>query len=264
LIDKDAHILEIFAARRGRLRSRHRLGDHGGKKLDFFLVEVAEAFADLWESTRDLNAWDEQNIVDIGVLTTKWGKCRPIPVSYKTSAVSEARNSEGLAGTSVKDLVLGLSRAGRKPIRMRLGRRHRKNKTAHMAARLEIRTAKSQSAAAHPEARSFGQRVQSWERLHYFRKGQALAAKQHRLSLAMDASDVSYKKIMNATMCLPQANVVMWMPPLDLGGPKGLCLRGSLRFPGPPPFPSGPMAFHSFGLPDLLSPCVPPWPSWPL
>jgi hypothetical protein len=234
LIGKDEHISEVFEQRRRRLRYRKSLGEAISRKLDFFLVEVAEAFADLWESTRGLSAWQEKDIVDLGVLTTQWGKCRPIPASYKASAISETRRSAGSAGRSVSGLIHCLSRASRMGRGLQLKKRASKSATARMAVMLEARSAKSQTGAAHPEAANFGQRAQSWDRLNYFRKSQMIAAKQHRFSLAMDATDVSYKKTMNATLCLPEPSLVMWMPPLDFGGPEGLSLPGIPGSPGLP------------------------------
>jgi hypothetical protein len=218
LVDTDhLHLFDMFAERRSKLRWRSRLPASKAAKLDLFLVELFEVFADLFETTRACAEWSEKDILDMAVLTTPAGRCRAIPSSYKTSVVDAVRDNGGLAGRTISSLVHGMARkatkhalAGRKLNRKRVG-------FSKMLMRHAVRTAKSQSSHAHPGATNLEARVKQWERLKYFRSGQRLAAKQHRLSLAMDATDVAYKKVLNATMCLPAIDRVMWLPPMDFG-----------------------------------------------
>lgn len=223
LVDEEnSNLFDLLKGRRHKLRNRARLSEDKTDKLDSFLVEFAEAFADLCETTRDSPEWVQKDVLDLAVLTTPKGRCRAIPSSYKASVVGAVRDSGGLAGKTVSGFVTGLSRtaAKRGAKRSRLGRRN--GSLAKMAAKQAVRAAKSQSNRAHPDAKNLEGRVKPWERLCYFRTGQRLAAKQHRVSLAMDATDISYKKTMNATMSLPAVNLAMWLPPMDLGGPEGL------------------------------------------
>ena len=106
---------------------------------------------------------------------------------------------------------------------MRFGR---KSHFAKIAKKLAKRSANSQRSASHPEATNFGRRAKPWERMRYLDKARKLARGQKRISLAMDATDISRKKYMNATACLPQLNVVMWLPPMDLGGFQASLVHG--------------------------------------
>ena len=64
----------------------------------------------------------------------------------------------------------------------------------------------------------------------------------------MDTTDVSYKKTMNVSMCLPQLDLHMWLPPQDLGGTQGV---PSMWPPRPCLYISLP-GFPHFFLPFLL------------
>ena len=236
LIDSDSDIVDLLHARKRKLRHTSRLAEVSVNKLTTFIVEFAEAFADLWESTKGDPAWGEVAVSDIGVLTTAWGKCRPIPTSYISAVVTEVKDNEVQGGLrSVKHVVNGLARKHRKSItinaatRMRFGR---KSHFARIAKKLAKRSANSQRSASHPEATNFGRKAKPWERMRYLDKARKLARGQKRISLAMDATDISRKKYMNATACLPQLNVVMWLPPMDLGWVPGV--------PGPWSTPRGP------------------------
>ena len=126
---------------------------------------------------------------------------------------------------SAASLVAGLSRRVL-PFRNRctLVRRKGRGSLAKKGAKQEMRSAKSQASHAHPDPTNFYSRVKPWERIGYFRTSQRLAAKQRRFSLSMDATEVSYTKTLNATMCLPELDLTMWLPPLDSGGPLGIPL----------------------------------------
>ena len=52
-----------------------------------------------------------------------------------------------------------------------------------------------------------------------------LAARQKVFSVALDATDVSYKKVLSTVLYLPGADVAFWAPPLD----RGAVLRGPIR-----------------------------------
>jgi len=95
LIDSDSDIVDLLDARRRKLRNLSRLSEVSVNKLTAFIVEFAEAFADLWESTKGDPAWGEVAVSDIGVLTNSWGKCRPIPTSYISSVVTEVKDTLG-------------------------------------------------------------------------------------------------------------------------------------------------------------------------
>ena len=235
LVDEEnSHLFDLLKERRQKLRNRSRLSASNIDKLESCLVELSEAFADLCETTRASPEWFHKDVLDLAVLTTPKGRCRDIPSSYKASVVGAVRDSGGLAGRTVSGLVKGMSRAASKHVtaRRKLGRTN--GSFARMVAKQAVRAAKSQSEHAHPEAVNLEGRVKPWERLGYFLTGQRLAAKQHRVSLTMDATDISYKKTLNATMCLPALDLAMWLPPMDLGGPEG---RG--------------LAFHVASLTDL-------------
>ena len=106
----------------------------------------------------------------------------------------------------------------------------KKSHFAKLARKLANRSANSQRSASHPEATNFGCRAaKPWERMRYLDKAGKLARGQKRISLAMDATDISRKKYMNATSRVPQLNVVMWLPPMDLGGFQASLVHG----PGP-------------------------------
>ena len=236
LIDSDSDIADLLDARKGKLRRRSALSEVSVNKLTVFIVEFAEAFADLWESTKGDPAWGEFAVSDIGVLTTAWGKCRPVPTSYISAVVTEVKDDEVQGGLrSVKHVVNGLARTHRKTIKINAATRIRFGRKSHfmkLAKKLAKRSANSQRSASHPEATNFGRRATPWERMRYLDKARKLARGQKRISLAMDATDVSKKKYMNATACLPRLNVVCWLPPMDLGWVPGV--------PGPWSTPRGP------------------------
>ena len=66
LIDSDSDIVDLLGARKGKLRRRSQLSEVSVNKLTVFIVEFAEAFADLWESTKGDPAWGEFDVSDIG------------------------------------------------------------------------------------------------------------------------------------------------------------------------------------------------------
>lgn len=213
---------DMLAERRQRLRYRGRMKQVWIDRLETFLVDIVECFADLCETTRAMPEWSDKDVLDLGVLTTAKGRCRNIPSSYKSSVVREVRVSGGMSGKTVSALVLGMSRAARVRGKGSLQVKRKKGWAAKMATRLAARSAKSQFERGHPDAPNFQSRVKKSERSSYFLSGQRLAAKERRLSLALDATDVSYKKTLNATMCLPRIERALWLPPMDLGGPQGL------------------------------------------
>ena len=78
-----------------------------------------------------------------------------------------------------------------------------------------MRAAKSQSKTGHPDARKFAADLLAWERYGYYQTSKEKAEKQQRVSLALGATEVSRKKVLNATICLPQTNEHFWLPPMD-------------------------------------------------
>ena len=80
----------------------------------------------------------------------------------------------------------------------------KKSQVAKITKKLNKRSANSQMHASHPDARNFGRKAKPWERMRYFDKCRKPARGQRRISLAMNATDISKKNYMNATACLPQ------------------------------------------------------------
>ena len=222
--ETEVDIFDLLQIRRSKLRYRSRLAKGAPQQLDDFLLEFAESLSDLVETTRDLEQWSQCELLDLGVLTTSSGRCRHIPSSYKSAVIGVVRENSGLSGHTVSAVVRAAARSQRifrssGTTKLSRGRR---GVAARASANHAVRTAKSQTTHAQPEVKNFEQRVKPWERQFYYRVCQSIAAKQRRLSLAMDATDVSYKKTMNATMCLPQLDLHMWLPPQDLGGTQGV------------------------------------------
>ena len=209
------NLLDMLAARRRKLRNRSRLATGSLAKLNTWLVELAEAFRDLWESTRQLPAWEQHGALDLGVLTSPSGKCRNIPAVYKAHMVTEMRQYDGLEQKTVQGVVQGLYRSST-PARFRSFLTKRgKDMKAKRAVRRQVRAAKSQLSTSHPEARNFARRMTAWERFNYWTKCKSTAQSEHRYSLAMDATEASFKKTMNATMYFPRKRVALWLPPMD-------------------------------------------------
>ena len=117
----DENLLELFSNRRKKLRYKSRIGDAGVARLNLCLVEAAGIFANMWECTRNLPAWDERGALEFGVLTTRAGRCRPIPASYKATMTDELRNGGDTAPQRVEGFVHGLHRLST-PIRLRFMR----------------------------------------------------------------------------------------------------------------------------------------------
>ena len=223
--EAEVDLFELLQFRRSKLRYRSRLSNGEPRQLDDFLLEVVQCLSDLLETTRDMGEWSQRELIDLGVLTTPSGRCRDIPSSYKSAVIGVVRENAGLAGSTISAVVGGAARSQRIAKKGRVFKkicRGRKGALARASAKHAVRTAKSQATRAQPEVTNFEQKVKPWERKSYYRRCQHIAAKQRRLSLAMDATDVSYKKTMNATMCLPQLDLHMWLPPQDLCGTRGV------------------------------------------
>ena len=79
----------------------------------------------------------------------------------------------------------------------------------------QARAAKSQMQAAHPDPGSLSYDIKGWERFRYYMRTREVAKSQKRFSLAMDATEVSKKKVMNATMGFPSETLHAWLPPME-------------------------------------------------
>ena len=215
LCDASGDLLGMFAERRKRLRFRSRLAAAIVGRLDNWLVDLAEVFRDLWESSKGFSDWAENGNLELGVLTTRFGRCRSIPASYKAEMISQIRSDSVLEHRHVAGFVQGLLRSST-PGRFRrfLARRKKKSK-AKRAARQQARAAKSQLKTSHPDSSNFARRLVRWDRFNYWKHCQSTALLEHRYSLAMDGTEASFKKIMNATMCFPMKELCLWLPPMD-------------------------------------------------
>lgn len=228
--EPEVELFALLQERRDRLRNRSRQPEGLAKKLDNLLVDFAECVADLLETTSGLDQWSTSQVLDLGILTTSNGRCRNIPVGYKSAVIEVVRQNSGLDGQTIEGVVGGASRARQRRLPDVLQRSHRfykvkrgsKGAFSRMAAKHATATAKSKADCGHPEVKNFARKSVKWERKQYFSIGEKLGGKQRRLSLAMDATDVSYRKVMNAAVCFPQQDLHMWLPPQDIGCPKGV------------------------------------------
>ena len=183
--------------------------------MDDMFIDIVVVFAELWERTQYDDDWTEHDILDFGVLTTSKGKCRPIPQTYKFKLVEATRTQGSLEGGNVRGVLRGLNRAAT-PRRFRLCfKMSRSMKEGKLHSQELMRAAKSQLKTGHPETNNFARSLILWERYGYFKTSKAKAEDQKRFSLALDATDVSRKKVMNATICLPQTEEHFWLPPMD-------------------------------------------------
>ena len=229
-VEPEVDLFELLEERRSRLRNRSRQPQGLAQKLDNFLVDVAECVAELLETTGELDQWSTSQVLDLGILTTSKGRCRNIPMGYKSAVIDVVRQNSGLDGQTIEGVVGGASRARQRKVSDVLRRSHRfgykqkrgrKGAFSRMAVKHATATAKSKSACGHPEVKNFARRGVKWERKQYYSIGEKLGGKQRRISLAMDATDVSKRKLMNAAVCFPQRDLHMWLPPQDIGCPKG-------------------------------------------
>ena len=229
-VEPEVDLFELLEERRSRLRNRSRQPQGLAKKLDNFVVDFAECVAELLETTGELDEWSTSQVLDLGILTTANGRCRNIPVGFKSAVIDVVRQNSGLDGQTIEGVVGGASRARQRKVADVLKRSHRfgyrqkrgrKGAFSRMAVKHATATAKSKSACGHPELKNFAKKTVNWERKHYYSIGEKLGRKQRRLSLAMDATDVSKRKVMNAAVCFPQRDLHMWLPPQDIGCPKG-------------------------------------------
>ena len=133
------------------MRYRRNLGEANALRLEAWLVEVAERFSNLWECTLNLAAWDEYDALEFGVLTTRAGKCRPIPASYKAEVLAQCRSGVGTGPEGVAGMLQELERKATpkhlRVVRMRTGKSAQQKRQG----RQEARAAKSQTNASHPE-----------------------------------------------------------------------------------------------------------------
>ena len=216
LCGDDTDLLTYFRNRRARFRHKYRMGAARVRDLNLWFVEIMDQFAELWETTRGMPVWEMSDVLDAGVLTTREGNCRNIPSSYKAAVITEARNGAAIEHKSVLGLMVGLRRTATAR-KFRLVKRHRcKDKQSRTAQKLAFRTAKSQTTANVPDPKNLSSRIQKWDRCNYFAACKRAAASQCRLSIALDSTDVSFKKVMNATMSLPRRRMQMWLPPMDI------------------------------------------------
>merc|ERR1712115_501262 len=100
----------MFAERRKRLRFRSRLAADVVARLDNWLIELADVFSDLWETTRGHSDWAESDKLDLGVLITRFGRCRPIPASYKAELMTQVRSDGLTRKQTIQSFVTGLAR----------------------------------------------------------------------------------------------------------------------------------------------------------
>ena len=104
------------------------------------------------------------------------------------------------------------------PRRFRLWQiRRGTNSKGKRAAARRIRAAKSQQRTSHPDGKHFNRRLAFWDRYNYWKKCQSAAQSEQRYSLAMDSTEASSKKMMNATLCFPRKDLALWLPPMDTG-----------------------------------------------
>jgi hypothetical protein len=219
-LEDKASLMSLLKIRRDKKRVKYKTPPELMKKLEDIFLDILDVFAELWEGTRHDTEWDEHDVLDFGVLTTSRGKCRPVPVSYKAQLVETSRSQGSLAGNKVAGVLRGLSRAAT-PRKFRLGKLKLKtNKQRIAATRQTMRAAKSQMKTGHPSTTGrFANDLNLWDRYRYFRSCQVVGKGAKRYSLALDATEVSFKKIMNATISFPNAKVHLWLPPMDIAGP---------------------------------------------
>ena len=245
LLSGDEGLLGLLCERRKKMRYRRNLGEANAVRLERWLVELAERFSHLWECTFNVAAWDEHDALEFGVLTTSWGKCRPIPASYKAELLAQSRSGVGTGPHGVAGMVQELGRKAT-PKRLRVVRmRTGKSAQQKRQGRQEARAAKSQLATSHPEKHNFSKRLQHWDRYNYFLTCKSIAKSELRYSLAMDATDVGRKKMMNSTMCFPRQKVTLWLPPTDLGAVHPPVESSGLPIPPSDASPSTQPAFHN-------------------
>ena len=215
MIEGTKCLISLFQSRRKKKRYSYRNSKDLLKKMDDMVIDIVAVFAELWEITQYDDDWTEHDILEFGVLTTSKGTCRPIPQSYKLKLVEAMRTQDTFEGNKVIDVLRGLNRAAT-PRRFRLCfTRFRSKKDRKLHSKKLMRTAKSQLKTGHPAPNTFARELILWERYGYFKTSKAKAEDQKRFSLALDATDVSRKKVMNATICLPQSKDHFWLPPMD-------------------------------------------------
>ena len=215
MIEGTKCLISVFQTRRKKKRHSYRNSKDLLNKIDDMFIDIVVVFAELWERTQYDDDWTEHDILDFGVLTNSKGKCRPIPQTYKLKLVEATRTQGSLEGDKLLGVLRGLNRAAT-PRKFRLCfKRLRSEKDRKLHAKKLMRTAKSQLKTGHPGTASFATDLCLWERYGYFKTSKAKAENQKRFSLALDATDVSRKKVMNATICLPQSKDHFWLPPMD-------------------------------------------------
>ena len=218
LCDHDADLAEYFVRRKARLRNKSRIAAEGMKVLDDWLIDVLGLFGELWESTRSSKDWTVHNCLDAGVLTTSKGLCRNVPACYKAAVIAEARSCGSIEKKTTLGFMVGLRRSSTAANVRKVIKHRCKDKKSKTTLRLAYRAAKSKSQTGVPDPKSFSNRLQGWDRRNYISACKRVAAKQQRFSIALDATEVSFKKVMNATMSLPSRGLQMWMPPMDCLG----------------------------------------------
>ena len=82
MIEGTKCLISVFQASRKKKRNAYRISSDLLKKMDDVFMDILVVFAELWESTRHDDDWEEHDILEFGVLTTTKGNCRPIPQSY--------------------------------------------------------------------------------------------------------------------------------------------------------------------------------------
>ena len=212
-------LLDVLASRRYKKRYQCR-SKQCSEKLDAFLLEVADKYAFLWETTQCDEQWEDLSVLEIGVLTTVTGRCRVIPSTFKSALVEASRENNDLNACSVKGVLRGLHRAHTpKRFLQTIGGKFTKKQRLKYEKRA-LRSAKSQCKNSFPDDRNLCLRAIRWERANYLACMQKAAKNQTRFSLAMDATEASFKKLMNATMYFPGLKRALWLPPLETGTPK--------------------------------------------
>ena len=194
------HLFAYFKQRRNILRQSSKMSMRKGNRRNqvlIFLLEIALIFGELWECYGHHDKSKMSSSFHAGCLTTMRGRCYPIPARYMKN-LNKRRKEYGLTTSGFAGYLVGLNdkaiikHVQRQASWAKIGRRRDLLSKRNTFARSKV-------SAAHVDGNKALQRMTKWERVLYLKSAKRIAARESRLSLAMDATNVSFGKVMNAT-----------------------------------------------------------------
>ena len=205
---QDDDLVSMFYERRQKERRKYRLSEHWRERLRHWYLDVLQHFAVLWDISGDKPEWCSTGALNLNIMRNKNGRVCQLSNAFKKDLMIEYQNLRGEGVNTCGQLLCGMQVAGkagpatRIPLKGRIMKYHKKVKVKCLKAKRQSLDRVSRNAE-----------MMQW--YNYFMDCRKASEGQSFLSITLDATDVSHKKIMVACFDLPASGVSFWAPPLD-------------------------------------------------